>query len=912
MGIHSVEKTLIAETQKINELADLQRLTTAFLARRVKLSRNTVSQYLNELLKQEKVIQIKSRPTNFADRATFCEHFFTPKQNVYASLPELIHEQHNNTNAFETFIGSQQSMKEGIDRIITAVSYPPNGLPFVLSGNTGVGKSYLAKLTYQYCIESGILDAKAPFIVLNCAQYYHNPELLSSNLFGYAKGSFTGATTDFKGMLESADGGILFLDECHRLDPESQEKLFSFMDTGTFQRMGEGNVLRHSNVRLIFATTENLEETFLQTFMRRIPIAITVPDLNNRSKSELKQHIYKAFIVESQRLNKTLEVSPWVINRLYNFNYKNNVGELKTTVRILCARVFSKARQKATIHITSETIGNGFLPELLAVNEQEAITQDTVTFTPTSTLADYELQLHDDNRLINELVARLIQLETSYQNKTITILTLKQHIAREVGALMDQLVHQDGRFENEALKYMISVIQQLFDYLDTSFFVNIKGNAIVAIANFMYRKQDFNLSLTTSNQNKISHLLELLKENTVLEYQLLKSFLDLIKTKLDFKMDDLDKLLLLSYLLSLGVDYQRSGKQAIILAHGFSTASSIADVANQFLNGKIFDAFDMPLSVSTSQVKEFMLRYLKKYDCSKGLIILVDMGSLMVLPDILKDLIPGPILIVNNVSTQAALYVGEMIQQDMAIDEIGRKVQPKLLPKYQLTYPILEKRPMIITTCHTGIGAAKQIQTLLTKSIPKKLGYQFESVDFAYLKKYGTDSPIFNQYDVKAIVGTNDPKLAGFPFISLENLVSNDGTKIIQQIFPTVQDPDMITYINDHLIQNFSIERLLSAVTILDVKKVINSVGEMIEHLEESAQIKLANSQRATLYVHISALIERLIRNDPPLTYTPDDTIDRTQGLNQIKRALADIESAYGVKVDTGELNYLYDIIFQS
>lgn len=86
----------------------------------------------------------------------------------------------------------------------------------------------------------------------------------------------------------------------------------------------------------------------------------------------------------------------------------------------------------------------------------------------------------------------------------------------------------------------------------------------------------------------------------------------------------------------------------------------------------------------------------------------------------------------------------------------------------------------------------------------------------------------------------------------------------------------------------------------------------MIEHLEESAQIKLANSQRATLYVHISALIERLIRNDPPLTYTPDDTIDRTQGLNQIKRALADIESAYGVKVDTGELNYLYDIIFQS
>ncbi len=65
-----------------------------------------------------------------------------------------------------------------------------------------------------------------------------NPELLSSALFGYTKGAFTGASQEHTGLLEKADGGVLFLDEVHRLSEEGQEKLFTFMDTGEFSPMG--------------------------------------------------------------------------------------------------------------------------------------------------------------------------------------------------------------------------------------------------------------------------------------------------------------------------------------------------------------------------------------------------------------------------------------------------------------------------------------------------------------------------------------------------------------------------------------------------------------------------------------------------------------------------------------------------
>ncbi|MEY2352557.1 PRD domain-containing protein [Lactiplantibacillus paraplantarum] len=104
----------------------------------------------------------------------------------------------------------------------------------------------------------------------------------------------------------------------------------------------------------------------------------------------------------------------------------------------------------------------------------------------------------------------------------------------------------------------------------------------------------------------------------------------------------------------------------------------------------------------------------------------------------------------------------------------------------------------------------------------------------------------------------------------------------------------------------------MSAITILDVKKVIHSVSEMIGQLEEVTNHHLTNNQQATLYVHISSLIERLIRNEPPLVYTPTNPENRLQGLQQIKRSLNDIETGYGVTIGQGELNYLYDIIFDA
>ena len=858
MSFEAVNRELREETQAISDLSDINKITTDRIAENLHLSRTTVSQYLNDILKKGDAIQIKSRPTNFINRQIFSERFFSPKQTIYPSVASLIKEQVRQKNVFKTFIGNQESMKEIIERLITAENYPPNGLPVMLSGNTGVGKSYLAKLTYQYCVQEGLLKKDAPFVVLNCAQYYHNPELLSSNLFGYAKGSFTGATADFKGMLESANGGVLFLDECHRLNPESQEKLFSFMDTGN-----------------------------------------------------LKMLIFQTFIEESRRLQRYFRVAPWIINHLFNLKYKNNIGELKTTIKLICAHAYSQDQMNSDIEISSDNIGNSLLQRLTAVNNQEEICSEVVNFTPESRLTDFVDTTISENSRVNDLMTHLCDVEGEFQNDKLTAAMVIEIISRESRALMDEMVHRDKRDHNESLKYLINIIQQLFDYLGSSLFVKIKGNAVIAFASFIYLKQEVDLALTVKAEKSVHNLLELAKQNATVEYQVLKSFLELIKTKLDFRMGEVDKLLLLGYLISLNLNYKTSNKHAIILAHGYSTASSIADVANQFLNKKIFDSYDMPLNVSIQQVNDYIQQYIHKNDCHKGLIILVDMGSLMVLPDSLKANINGPLLVINNVSTQLALFVGESIEKNIAFNEIGKLMTDKLAPEYSLIYPVIKKSPMIITTCHTGIGSAKQIQSLLEHSIPTSLHYKIEAVDLEYLKKYGDSNSVFEQYDVKAIVGTSDPHIKRVPYIALENLIAGDGTSVVKTLFPDVKDMALLKRINNYLVENLSVERLLSAVTILDATKVISSVSDMMTELEENTGIRLTNNQRVTLYVHVSAMIERLIRNEPPLVYKVVSSEERKQGCTKIKRALRNIESSYGIKVDQNELNYLYDIVFQ-
>ena len=166
------------------------------LSKELKLSRNQVIRLLNELFNEKKLIKIKASPILYLSRASL-ESKYKKKlsSDEYKSLDELEAELNNQTELknFEKLIGSNESMYQIVEKIKATVAYPPVGLPMLLYGPTGTGKSFMAKLTYEYCVDTGLIDASKNFVQVNCSEYANNPELLTANLFGYKKGAFTGA-----------------------------------------------------------------------------------------------------------------------------------------------------------------------------------------------------------------------------------------------------------------------------------------------------------------------------------------------------------------------------------------------------------------------------------------------------------------------------------------------------------------------------------------------------------------------------------------------------------------------------------------------------------------------------------------------------------------------------------------------
>ncbi|MFZ4715520.1 MAG: sigma-54-dependent transcriptional regulator [Bacteriovoracaceae bacterium] len=152
--------------------------------------------------------------------------------------------------------------------------------PVLICGPTGTGKTIVADLIREVC-----RVPKEKFVAINCAQYTEN--LLESELFGYKKGAFTGATSNKTGLLEIADGGIVFLDEIHSLSKTAQQKLMKAIEEKEFYPIGSTSPIK-SNFRVICATCEDLltlvaEKSFRDDFYARIShIKIELFPLRNR------------------------------------------------------------------------------------------------------------------------------------------------------------------------------------------------------------------------------------------------------------------------------------------------------------------------------------------------------------------------------------------------------------------------------------------------------------------------------------------------------------------------------------------------------------------------------------------------------------------------------------------------------
>ncbi len=203
-------------------------------------------------------------------------------------------------------------------------------IPVLITGETGTGKSMMARWLHRHSPRRS-----APFIKVNCPSLA--PTLFESEMFGYAKGAFTGAHAKRIGRIEMAQNGTLFLDEIGELSPDMQSKLLQVMEESCFERVGEAQSIS-VDIRVVSATNIDLKDALdngrlrRDLFYRLAPVVLRLPPLRQRKNDIAIMVEYFTKVFSRQWDLRPPNLSRRVLNSLYDHDWPGNIRELRNVV----------------------------------------------------------------------------------------------------------------------------------------------------------------------------------------------------------------------------------------------------------------------------------------------------------------------------------------------------------------------------------------------------------------------------------------------------------------------------------------------------------------------------------------------------------------------------------------------------
>ena len=222
----------------------------------------------------------------------------------------------------------KSKVMQQIDELITAMA--PSEANVLITGESGVGKEVIANV-----IHSRSRRADKPMVKLNCAAF---PQaMIEGELFGYVKGAFTGATSDFRGMIAEADGGTLFLDEISEMPAELQTRFLRVLQEREYRSLGSTRMLK-ANFRVVAATNRPVHQALAENrlrsdlYYRLNTFQIELPPLRER-KEDIPPLVATFVRRFAEQLGKPEPaISPEAFQKLLDFGWPGNVRELQNTI----------------------------------------------------------------------------------------------------------------------------------------------------------------------------------------------------------------------------------------------------------------------------------------------------------------------------------------------------------------------------------------------------------------------------------------------------------------------------------------------------------------------------------------------------------------------------------------------------
>jgi transcriptional regulatory protein LevR/transcriptional regulator with AAA-type ATPase domain len=904
-------------------------ITTKEVSDTLNILRSNVSKDLNLLVREGKLKKIDGRPVRFVPLESVRHQPLTVHVSSYKEeKPEqkgvtqevFDYSVKESRDIFQSIIGAKGSMKNAVDQAKAAVLYPPKGLNTLITGPTGSGKSFFAHAMFKFAQSHELIDPEKELVVFNCADYANNPELLMSYLFGYAKGAFTGAASEKEGLIQQADNSMLFLDEIHRLPPEGQEMIFYFMDTGKYSRLGETGKSREASVRIVCATTEDPKSTFLDTFMRRIPINIHMPSFRERPVVEQLDLLKLLTGLEANRIQRKITLTEDVVKGLIASVGYGNIGQLKSTIQLVCARGFMNQLSKEEISLTVKDIPDSIQSHLVGLSsnrqqmtEMSNYLEAKITVSPNEPFYTMEMDAYELPYNIYDIIgdkAALLEAEGLDQE------SINQYISTDINVHLKSFYRNHGfslqtesKLADVVNKEVIEFAHQMAALVNQSLSVSMKQNFIYAMS--LHISSLLN-KINSGEERKMNSRIREMAMDYSKEYEVASLIKDKIGEVFQVTIPENEVYYLTVLLVSLKEEKSAGEIGVVIATHGNSTASSMARVAEDLLNIRGVSAIDMPLDMSPTVVYERIRQAVIDVNQGSGVLLLVDMGSLATFESSLEKDTGISVRSIDMVSTPMVL---EAVRKASLVDADLELLHESLLKfsGYSNHLPKghtnernqVVKPPIILAICASGEGTARKIKEIIEKPI-KQGNKAVIEVKTCSVVDMDTKVVEWNKhYSILATTGVADPKLSA-PFIPLERFIEGDSEALIENIIS-----ESVLYTTDtasdetkarEMIQIFLQENY----TFLNPVKVLDPLWKFAKGC---AQLKTDHSEayafHINLILHMAGVIERLIHQDS-LTSSETHLFDVENSLTkEVEHLISMLERDLAISIPEEEYSYI-------
>lgn len=843
-------------------------VSTEEIANHFHLSRSVISRYLNGLFDEKKLIKISTRPVLFFDLQTIEKTYDLSRSGYeFLSLEEFEKVRNNNqiNEHFKEIIGKSTSLKDAMNTIKKILNKKTSGV-VMITGERGTGKSILSNsLASAYAKQYSTNKTK---VVCTKGYQKYSADLFNEN-----------------GLLTKSEHMVL-IDDIDNMPLDDQNEI-SFRIN---------NELCGTNLIIITATDIHKISESLQDIAK---FKIKLPVLSNKTLKEKEWFIYK-FLERYNSSEHPVFISNDALNLLCNLETEGNITGLMEIID----EAYTNAKNESVSSVVN--LYRYHFPISGSLNTVLSSSKNKVMLAPDDIKEMISFDLVTNTiETIKEQYCKLVKIE----NRNEDFIHL---LINKINSYCDYVLF-NKKTSSGRLQIIEKVVENIFQVIEDNYKLSVNYSMVKSFSRILYENtyidthikswESVNQEFTDEFNNMISS-----------RYAFISEQLDEIENKLEsmleIKIDILSRLYLFINFIEMNKNAEQYGIIGLIAAHGYSTASSIADTANRMIGVHVFDGIDMPIDVQTADIVNRIKEYINLRRVTKEILLLVDMGSLEKIGQEIADATSNRVAVINNISTKIAMVLGMDIVANKSLNEIAEN---SMLAS-QFSCHIIEnhiKKKAVLFAFEPGIQTTERVMQVFQASLPRSVDIKFIALDYMDTLSTERMNEINEIYHVLFIVGTLNTRINNIPCIALEDIMTGFNRDRFNQLMHLLLNEEDIEIMNDNLIRNFSLENIMRNVTILNPYMLMDLIEEALNMLQREMNVKFSNKVMIGLYLHISSMIERIITKEYEISHSNLDEFKfhHTDFIESFDRAFSKIKAKYNIEISVSEMAYLHDYI---